>query len=88
MGHFSTKLAQSEQVVVSCRLSIVEPKSSKLFGMNGALSLVVWFLGPIFTQKTRSALAFYFFRLIKIEAKFLPSLREKKIHTICDQWMK
>jgi hypothetical protein len=32
---------------------------SKLYRMSGAFSSVVWFLGPLFTQKTRRALAFF-----------------------------
>jgi hypothetical protein len=31
-----------------------------------------WFLGPVSTQKTGGPLYFYFLRLIKITAKFLP----------------
>ena len=42
-------------LVVSLCTQVVE-----VVGMNGALSLVIWFLGPVFTQKTGPALAFYF----------------------------
>ena len=77
VGSFFDQSWLSDQVVVSCRLSVVEPKSSKLFGMSGVLSLVVWFLGPVFTKKTRPALAFYFSSSNKNSGKTFAVLSKK-----------
>jgi hypothetical protein len=54
LGRFDQVGASHGVSFDSC--SVVVPK---LYRMSGSLSLVVWFLGLIFTQKTGRALAFF-----------------------------